>query len=246
MYLKFLGSADSGGIPTHNCSCIICEEYREAGRKNLSNSAYIELDSGEIILLDAGIEAISDIFDGKKIRAIFLTHFHPDHALGLLRLRYSKEKMPCFHPKDEKGFADLFKHTKSIEYHENTPFEVIKIDDLLFTPLPLYHSKNTTGYLIESPSKTIAYLTDCGGIPEESMHFLQSKKIDICYIDAALAPNFSNGNHLNFEEAIETLDRIGAEKSHLMHTSHYTLEYIKEHGIKLKYGYIDEGHEIAI
>lgn len=116
----------------------------------MATSAYIECANGEIILLDAGVENIATIFDDQKVHTVFLTHFHP---------------------KDDKGFADLFKHKKAINYVENT-----------------------TGYLIQSLDKTIAYLTDCAGISEESMKFLKSHTIDTCYIDASLAPNFSNGN----------------------------------------------------
>lgn len=238
MKLKFLGTADSGGIPSHNCDCSICEEYRQKSKKNLATSAYIECENGEIILLDAGIEDIASIFDGKKIAAIFLTHFHPDHAVGLLRLRYSSDTIICHHPKDKDGFADLFKHPKAIKFIENTPFESIKINDITFTPIPLKHSKNTTGYLMQNKNKTIAYLTDCAGISEESMEFLLLHTIDECYIDACLAPNFSNGNHLNYEEATVVLDIIDAKKSYLIHASHFTLEHIKKNNIQLKYCYI--------
>jgi phosphoribosyl 1,2-cyclic phosphate phosphodiesterase len=103
----------------------------------------------------------------------------------------------------------------------------------------LRHSKNTTGYLIESENKTIAYLTDCAGISKESMDFLLSKNIDECYIDAGLAPNFNNGNHLNYEEATKLLDKINAKESHLMHASHQTLTHIKSNNIKLKYNFMD-------
>lgn len=238
MKLEFLGTADSGGIPSHNCKCQICEEYRENNKINLATSAYIKCENGEIILLDAGIENIATIFDGEKINSIFLTHFHPDHALGLLRLRYSSDEIKCYHPKDKKGFADLFKHSKAITYKENTPFEQIIVNELTFTPIPLKHSKNTTGYIIQSKDKTIAYLTDFAGISGESMSFLLSLDIDECYIDACLAPNFTNGNHLNYEEATIVLDEIGAKKSFFLHGSHFTFDYIRKNNVKLKYNYI--------
>lgn len=238
MELKFLGTADSGGIPSHNCKCQICNEYRQNKVIELATSAYITCENGEIILLDAGIENLATLFDGKKIKAIFLTHFHPDHALGLLRLRYSSDTIDCYHPKDSNGFADLFKHTKAITYIENTPFQSVEVNDIKFTPIPLEHSKNTTGYLIESETKIIAYLTDCAGINGKSMSFLKSFAIDICYIDACLAPNFSNGNHFNYEEATCVLNEIGAKNSFFIHKSHYTLEYIRQNDIKLKYKYM--------
>lgn len=238
MNIQFLGTADSGGIPSHNCQCQICNEYREQKKTNLATSAYIKCDNSEIILLDAGIENISTIFDGQTIKAIMLTHFHPDHAVGLLRLRYSSDKIDCYHPKDKYGFADLYKHSKSINYIQNTPFESIKLNNIEFIPIPLKHSKNTTGYLIISKNKTLAYLTDCAGINDDSMNYLLSKKIDECYIDACLTPKYKKGNHLNYEEATIILDKIDAKKSYFIHGSHLTFDYIKKNNISLKYKYL--------
>lgn len=238
MELVFLGSADSAGIPSHNCMCQICQEYRAQSRVNLATSAYIRCENGEIILLDAGIENIATIFDLQTIKAVCLTHFHPDHALGLLRLRYSQDKILCYHPKDHEGFSDLFKHKKSIHYIENTAFIPFSVNELTITPIPLMHSKNTNGYIIKSPEKTIAYLTDCFAIPQDSMETLIALDIDECYLDAALSPDVANGNHLNYKDATLLLDEIGAKTSYLIHASHYTLEYIKRNKIQLKYKYI--------
>lgn len=237
MDIKFLGTANASGIPVYNCQCQICQEYKQNNKFNNSTSAYIECVNGEIILLDAGDDNLSQIFYGKKIISIFLTHFHADHVLGLLKLRYGNDKIVCYHPNDKDGFADLFKHKLSIEYKQNTPFKPILINDINFTPIPLMHSKNTTGYLIESAHKTIAYLTDCAGISDKSMQFIKSKKIDECYIDACHAPNYPDKNHLNYEEATEILDKISANNSFLIHGSHETLNYINDNKINLKYNY---------
>jgi phosphoribosyl 1,2-cyclic phosphate phosphodiesterase len=240
--LKFLGSSDSAGIPVHNCECLICNKYRANNMENLSTSAYIEINN-KVILLDAGVESISNIFDGKKIESIFLTHFHADHCMGLLRLRHSKDKINCFHPKDEEGFSDLFKHNHSISYNQLESFQTVLIEEIKFTAIPLKHSKNCNGYLIEYMNTTITYLTDCSGISKESMNLLKSKEIDYCFIDACYDERKTKGNHLNYLQASEILDELEVKNGFLMHISHTTQEYIEKNNINLKYKYLKNSQE---
>lgn len=237
MTIQFLGTANSAGIPVHNCKCKVCCSYREKKEENLSTSAYISIDNS-IILLDAGIDSISSLFDGKKIEAIFLTHFHADHCLGLLRLRHSNDKMFCYHPKDKIGFSDLFKHNHSICYKQINEKQKITIKDISFTPITLKHSKNTFGYIIEYKNNTIAYLTDCFGISKENKEFLKNKEIDYAFIDACYDERKEMGNHLNYLQASEILDELNVRNGYLMHISHSTQEYIINNKIKLKYKYV--------
>ena len=245
MKLKFLGTADSAGIPVHNCYCEICEEHRIQKMQNLSTSAYIQTDSG-VILLDAGLDSISDMFDGKKIQGVFLTHFHSDHCMGLLRLRHSNDEINCYHPEDKQGFSDLFKHTHAINYEIMKPFESIEVDEVKFTAIPLKHSKNTFGYFIQTRNTNIAYLTDCAGLEYASLNYLCEQKIDIAFIDACYDERKNAGNHLNYRQAEKVLDKLGVKEGYLMHASHTTLEYINTQDVKLKYHYITPDDEFNL
>lgn len=240
MKLKFLGSADSAGIPVHNCKCRVCEDYRAKGIQNLATSAYLELEDNSVILLDAGIENITTIFDTKKIEAVFLTHFHGDHCLGLLRLRHSKDKIDCFHPFDKDGFSDLFKHKHSIDYKVLEAYSQTKIKDLCFTTIPLKHSKNTFGYLIHYKDKTIAYLTDCFGLDKKAMEYLQKFTIDLAFIDACYDERKKKGNHLNYYQANDILKKLSVKEAYLLHISHETKNYILENKINLKFEYLSK------
>lgn len=238
MKLTFLGTADSAGIPVHNCDCIACKEYIKNNRTNLSNCAFIEI-NGTHILLDAGLDELAFYFNGKTIGSIYLTHFHADHCLGLLRLRHSKQIIHCFHPKDKTGFSDLYKHPHSIRYNEIEPFETRYDNGIEITPIPLEHSKNTFGYVIAYNSCTMVYLTDCFSVPKKSMEFLKNTVIDYAFIDACYDEKTTQGNHLNYLQATQVLDELQVKQGYLMHLSHSTLSYILSNNIELKYPYVN-------
>lgn len=245
MIFRFIGTSDSAGIPVHNCTCKVCDLYRKKGKENLSTCAYIEIDKS-IILLDAGNESISTTFNEKKIESIFLTHFHADHCLGLLRLRHSQNPINCFHPNDEEGFSDLFKHKHSMNYKTLKEFEQVALKGIHFTSIPLKHSKKTFGYLIEYQNTTIAYLTDCSGIDKKTFDFLSSKKLNYAFLDACYDERTVRGNHLNYLQATQLLDSLHVDKGFLIHISHTTQEYILKNKINLKYPYIDNDYTILL
>ena len=245
MKFKFLGTADTGGIPRHNCYCEICEEARKNGVNNRSTSAYLELDDGSVILFDAGYDNLSEKFNTTKIRAVFLTHFHSDHCLGLIRLRKSADKICCYIPDDAKGFDDLFKHKGALEYTVLEPFEKVIIDGAEIIAVPLTHSKPTYGFILTCKD-VAAYLTDCASIPEFSLSFLKSQQIDHLFLDACYEPNYKSDKHLNWENATEAIDKILPKNGYLIHASCKTLLPLKKSGKSLKYPYIPNGFSVEI
>jgi phosphoribosyl 1,2-cyclic phosphate phosphodiesterase len=196
-----------------------------------------------VIFIDSGSDEFLKIREGKKQLAQFLTHFHADHSYGLLRLRHTQDRVPCFHPKDERGFADLLERPHGLDFKENLPFIPIKIASLEFTPIPIVHSRPTHGYLISSANKKVAYLTDCSALPEPSLEFLKAQKIDAVFIDASYDIDYDAGKHLSFQKASLLIDEIRSQEGFLIHQSHYSLSYVIDHKIELRYPYIAEGFE---
>lgn len=120
------------------------------------------------------------------------------------------------------------------------PSKAFQIENTTITPIPMLHgSLETTGWLLTEGSfsdekKSIAYLTDCNYISEESIEVLHKNagKLVHLIIDGLRIKEHST--HFSFLQALEVSAKIGAEHiwfTHLTHNSSHeeTAAYIDEH-----------------
>ena len=120
------------------------------------------------------------------------------------------------------------------------PSKAFQIENTTITPIPMLHgSLETTGWLLtegnsNEEKKSIAYLTDCNYISEESIEVLHKSagKLVHLIIDGLRIKEHST--HFSFLQALEVSAKIGAEHiwfTHLTHNSSHeeTTAYIAEH-----------------
>ena len=114
-----------------------------------------------------------------------------------------------------------------------------KYGETTITPIPMMHGHlPTTGWLLSEDNKkgernSIAYLTDCSFISEESISLIKENcgNLEHLVIDGLRIREHST--HFSFLQALEAAEKIGARHVWLIHMNHDSsheeiIQYIKE------------------
>lgn len=231
--LTFLGTATSTGVPEIGCDCEVC--CSDNSRDNrLRSSIWIRY--GETsILVDTPPDLRQQCLREKipDVDAVFFTHLHADHFLGLDDLRrynmIHKKPIPVFLPSFmEQNFRDVFGYClRPAPKGVTVPnFELnlidkdaVEVGGLKVIPLPIWHGhEEIRGYLFEADGKSLAYLTDCKEIPEETAKLLNS--LDVMVLGAIWKNRPKNVKHFDLEEALTAAEKLEPKRLYLTHFSH--------------------------
>ena len=233
-----LGTGDVAEIPVFGCDCAVCfAAIEDPHLARLPCSAMIELladpesenlesensSARRVILLDAGLSDLHRRFQKGEIQAILQTHYHADHAQGMLPLRWGKgPQIPVYGPNDVQGFADLYKNPGLLTFQKPWQHgESRQISGVTITALQLIHSKPTMGYLIEYGAIKIAYLTDTVGLPAETMQYLERLWLDYLVIDCSYPPQLETPrNHNDLNMVKEITQQLNCQQVVLTHIGH--------------------------
>lgn len=222
MRLTLLGTGNARQVPVYNCDCVACRRARGESRYRRGPcSALLECD-GQRWLIDAGLTDLTERFAPRSIDGILLTHYHADHAQGLLHLRWGVGlRLPVHGPADPEGLADLYKHPGILDFSQPfVAFERRELGRLAVTAVPLAHSKLTFGYLLEGAGRRIAYLTDTLGLPLETEAFLARQPLDELVLDCSFPPRAEPSNHNDLSRALEIVEALKPGQTLLTHIGH--------------------------
>ncbi len=232
MKLTLLGTANASQVPVYNCACPACARARHDPRfRRGPCSALIEC-GGQRWLIDSGLTDLAERFPPGSIKGVLQTHYHADHVQGLLHWRWGKgTRLPVLGPDDPEGFADLYKHPGMLDFSQKlTAFQTRRFEGFSVTPLPLYHSKPTFGYLFSDGSSSVAYLTDTVGLPPDTQARLQKQPLDLLVLDCSYGPvPEAPRNHNDLTRALETIASLNVRKAVLTHIGHEFDCWLMEH-----------------
>lgn len=226
MEIIFMGSGTSMGVPTIGCECEVCVSQNPKNKR--TRPSLLVRTRGKNLLIDTAVDLRAQAIreNLKKIDAVLYTHSHADHILGLDDLRpfnfWQKMHIPCYgNEPTMDSICDTFKYVFTnpqpggsmprIEPHViNGPFD---IDGVQIVPLPILHGRmEVLGYRIGR----LSYITDCSEIPAETYALLKGTAVLVLGV-LRYAPH---PTHLNFEKALQIIDRVQPESAFFTHISH--------------------------
>ena len=217
------------GVPTLGCECRVCTSTDPRDRRTRPSIAItwashrVLIDTGPDFRTQALREGIG------FVDAVFYTHSHADHVLGLDDLRplsfRHKGKMPLY---ADDSAANVIERIFDYTFDPNSRYatkarvemhrlgESVEIDGALFQRVPLTHGRiEVAGFRFGSA----AYLTDMNDIPESSLLLLQN--LDVVIMDALRKT--PHPSHANLEQAVTLVERLKPKRAFFTHMSHELL-----------------------
>ncbi|HEY9126796.1 MAG TPA: MBL fold metallo-hydrolase [Acidobacteriaceae bacterium] len=229
------------GVPSLACSCAVCTSA-DPRDKRLRPSILLrwpaapghepETPSDRTVLIDTGPDFRTQALRAnlQRVDAVFYTHSHADHILGMDDLRplsfathRESGPIPLYVTPEtrtvlERIYAYTFSPASKYPNRARVVLEDVHngsavVDNLRFIPVPVLHGElPITGYRFGNT----AYLTDVSVIPETSFKLLEGLET---LIVSALR-HVPHPSHATVRQAVAWAERIGARNTWFTHISH--------------------------
>ncbi len=224
------------GVPTLGCACPVCTSDDPRDRR-LRPSALLHWNEPgigghhRVVVIDTGPDFRQQALHAglNRVDAVFYTHSHADHILGLDDLRplsfaMFKESgpIPLYATEDT---AESLRHTYDYTFAPDATYinrarvelnllgDCARIHGVDFVRVPLFHGPLAiSGFRFGNT----AYLTDVSAIPESSFSLLEGLE----HLVLSALRHKPHPSHATVEQALGWSHRIGAHYTWLTHIAH--------------------------
>jgi phosphoribosyl 1,2-cyclic phosphate phosphodiesterase len=231
--LTFLGTGTSMGVPTVGCNCSVCTSADPHDRRLRPSVLVRWNESGQerVVVIDTGPDFREQALRQHlaRVDAVFYTHGHADHILGMDDLRplsfvahHEGGSIPLYAAQQTASVLErIYEYTFSptATYATRARVEIRPLTDrtlvhgVEFVRVPVLHGgMEVAGFRFGDA----AYLTDVSAIPESSFALLRG-------LETLVLPALRHKphpSHATVEQAVEWAQRIGACHSWLTHIAH--------------------------
>lgn len=235
--LTFLGTGTSMGVPTLGCGCAVCTSADPHDRRLRPSLLLRWRDPAQpgaherVVVIDTGPDFREQALRNglTRVDAVFYTHSHADHILGLDDLRplsftvfREGGPIPLYAtPETAAVLERIFEYTFSPRSTYPTRARVqleplagpTAVHGVEFLPIPLHHGEmEISGFRFGRA----AYLTDVSAIPESSFALLEG----LDHLVVSALRHKPHASHATVEQAVGWAMRIGARQTWLTHIAH--------------------------
>lgn len=233
--LTFLGTGTSMGVPTLACECAVCTSADPHDRRLRPSALLRWRETGtredRAVVIDTGPDFREQalIAKLKHVDAVFYTHAHADHILGLDDLRplsFIAERrggpVPLYADRAtaavlEKVFSYTFSPHSTYPTRARVALQPLgecnAVHGVEIARIPLMHGQlPISGFRFGNA----AYLTDVSAIPEESFRLLEG--VEVLVLSALR--HQPHPSHATLEQSLAWAQRIGARQTWFTHIAH--------------------------
>lgn len=227
--ITFLGTGNSTGVPIITCKCKVCTSANPKN-KRLRASILVTTDEGENIVIDTSTDFRQQCLSSEitNLDAIFYTHPHADHILGLDEIRAfnftHKKSIPVYGNKFTldsimKTFHYILKPLQrgggvpqvNLNFIEEGKFKILERIEV--EAIPIMHGiMEVFAYRIGN----FAYVTDFNKISEESKNKL--KNLDLLIL--GILREKPHSTHICLDEGLQLVEELKPKRTLVTHTTH--------------------------
>ena len=232
--LTFLGTGTSMGVPTLGCGCAVCTSADPHDRRLRPSLLVRWRDAGSrerVVVIDTGPDFREQALSNSlaRVDAVFYTHSHADHILGMDDLRplsfaafREGAPIPLYAAPDVAAVLErIYDYTFSPQatYPNRARVELqplaqrTQVHGVEFLRVPIQHGQmEIAGFRFGRA----AYLTDVSDIPESSFVLLEG----LDHLILSARRHKPHPSHATVEQAVGWARRIGARHTWLTHIAH--------------------------
>jgi adenosylcobinamide kinase/adenosylcobinamide-phosphate guanylyltransferase len=213
MEVTLLGTGAADGWPNPWCSCASCTDARSHDRQRQPTSALVD----GALLLDLAPGAPPAGISLAGVRAVLVTHDHPDHCspFSLLWRHWARRSEPL----TVMGPAPVLAACRPwlgpddpVVLTEVTPGDVLRCGDHLVRVLAADHEVPTVLYDVTGPDGgRLLYATDTGPLPAATVEATRDAGYDVVLMEQTFGDVVDHGTrHLDLATFPEQLRRLRA------------------------------------